>query len=109
MCYALTQMRREAKEEGIKEGIKEGRREGIKEGIKEGKREGIKEGIKEGILRRLVTQVCKKRGLGQTLERIAEDLVEEISAIEPIYDTAGKYAPEYDPEAVLRELAAAAV
>ena len=101
MCYALTQMRREAKEEGIKEGIKEGKREGIKE--------GKKEGIKEGILRRLVTQVCKKRSLGQTLERIAEDLVEEISAIEPIYDTAGKYAPEYDPEAVLRELAVAAV
>ena len=59
-------------------------------------------------LQRLVTQVCRKRKLDQSLEKIAEDLVEDVSAIKPIYDVAGKFAPECDPEAVMRELDAAA-
>ncbi len=43
--------------------------------------------------------------LGQPLEKIAEDLVEDVSVIEPIYRAAEKFAPDYAPESVLEELA----
>lgn len=66
-----------------------------------------KNGEKKGNLQKLVTQVCKKRKLGQPLEKIAEDLVEEVSVIEPIYKAAENFAPEYDAtlvyEQILRE------
>lgn len=75
-----------------------------REGETRGKAIGEIHGKTIGNLQKLVTQVCKKRKLGQTLEKIAEDLVENVSAIEPIYNAAGKYAPEYDPESVLKEL-----
>ena len=54
--------------------------------------------------KKLITQVCKKMRLGQPLEKIASDLVEEISVIEPIYKAAEKFAPEYNPKSVLKRL-----
>ena len=65
-----------------------------------------KEGKAEGKTEKLVTQVCKKMRLGQPIEKIAEDLVEDISVIGPIYSAAEKFAPEYAPESVLERLAA---
>ena len=38
------------------------------------------------------------------LEEIAEDLEEEVSAIEPIYRAAEKFAPEYDPKLVFEQV-----
>lgn len=75
-----------------------------KEGEKEGRREGRREGEAVGDLRRLAAMVCKKMKKNQSMERIAEDLVEEIETIEPIYNAAKKFAPEYDTEAVLGEM-----
>ena len=62
------------------------------------------DGITAGEHMRLVSQVCKKMKMNQTLEKIAEDLVEEVSAIEPIYNTAKNYAPDYDPEEVFKQM-----
>ena len=62
-------------------------------------------GKAEGKTEKLVTQICKKKKLGQSLEKIAEDLVEEISVIEPIFTAAEKFAPTYEPEAVLQIVA----
>ena len=59
----------------------------------------------KGKTEELISRVCKKMKLGQSLEKIAEDLVEEISVIKPIYDTAEQSAPEYDPEIILKKLA----
>lgn len=66
---------------------------------------GKAEGEARGKAEKLVTQICKKRKLGQSLEKIAEDLVEEISVIEPIFTAAEKFAPTYEPEAVLQSMA----
>lgn len=62
------------------------------------------EGEAKGKAEKLVTQVCKKMKLGQSPEKIAEDLVEDISVIQPIFAAAEKFAPVYEPEAVLRSL-----
>lgn len=42
--------------------------------------------------------------LHQSLEKIAEDLVEEVSVIEPIYRTAQRFAPDYDPQLVFEQM-----
>ena len=42
--------------------------------------------------------------MGQSLEKIAEDLVEELSVIEPIYNIAKQFAPEYDPDQVFEQV-----
>lgn len=65
-----------------------------------------KEGRIEGKIEELVTRVCRKMKLGQSMERIAEDLVEEISVIGPIYHVAEECAPEYEPEYILKKLSA---
>ena len=38
------------------------------------------------------------------MEEIAEDLEEDISVIEPIYQAAEEFAPEYDPDPVFERV-----
>lgn len=56
-----------------------------KEG-REGYEEGQKKGKKEGQRQLLVAQVQKKIEKGKSIEQIADELEENISAIRPIYD-----------------------
>ncbi|MCM1027801.1 MAG: hypothetical protein NC432_15355, partial [Roseburia sp.] len=49
MCYALEQILKKERKQGVKEGKREGKLEGKQEGKLEGKQEGLKEGIKKGI------------------------------------------------------------
>lgn len=63
-----------------------------------------KEGEAVGDLQRLIFQVCKKMKKEKSLEEIAEDLEEEVSVIEPIYNAAKEFSPEYDPKAVFERL-----
>ena len=68
------------------------------------KKDAYEAGKLEGKTETLVTQVCKKMRMAQPLEKIAEDLVEEVSVIEPIYRTAEKFAPEYDAGLVFENM-----
>lgn len=54
----------------------------------------------EGETKKLVSQVCKKMKKNKTVEEIAEELEDEVSAIGRIYNVARGFAPEYDPEIV---------
>ena len=49
------------------------------------KRSGRKEGKKEGEILKLITQVQKKIARGDSLEKIADDLIEDETVIKPIY------------------------
>ncbi|MCM1058075.1 MAG: hypothetical protein NC517_10775 [Firmicutes bacterium] len=62
------------------------------------------DGIEEGGIKHLISQVCRKMQKNKTLDRITEDLEEEKSVIEPIYNMAKKFAPDYDIEKILKEL-----
>ena len=62
------------------------------------------EGKTAGDLHRLTVQICKKMKMGQPLEKIAEDLVEETAVIGPIYNIAEKFAPEYNPDQVFEQV-----
>lgn len=70
------------------------------DGREEGREEGRQVGQREGEVRKLVKLVCKKMAKNKTIERIADELEEEESGIQPIYEAALKFAPEYDYEKV---------
>ena len=63
---------------------------------------GFENGYEEGRRRYLTESICKKLRKGKTLETIAEELEEEISIVEKIYDIVRKFAPEYDVEEILK-------
>ena len=77
---------------------------GVEVGKKEGRKEGHKEGRIEGAQLYLVECVCKKLRKGKIPELIAEELEEEKNTIERICEVAGKFAPEYNEEDILREI-----
>lgn len=58
----------------------------------------------EGSLLKLVSLVCKKIEKDKTLKKIAEELEEEVSVIEPIYNKVKEFTPPYDLEKILVQL-----
>ena len=66
--------------------------------------EGREEGRKEGEAKKLVSQVCRKLSKGKSAEVIAEELEEDISEVQRIYDVAVKYAPDYDVQKIVKKL-----
>ncbi len=61
-------------------------------------------GRREGEAGQLILQVIRKFQKGKSVEETAEDLEEDISVIEPIYDAVKESAPEYDVEEIYRKL-----
>ena len=61
-------------------------------------------GRREGEVGQLILQVIRKFQKGKNMEETAEDLEEDISVIEPIYDAVKKSAPEYNVEKIYRKL-----
>ncbi len=88
----------------LMENLQRSEEKGLAKGEAIGRVKGKAEGKAEGKVEELVTRVCKKMKLGQTVEKIAEDLVEDISVIEPIFRAAESAASAYDPETVLQKL-----
>lgn len=71
---------------------------------KQGRAEGREEGRTEGELYNKISLICKKLRKGRTLEETAQDLEEEVSAIEPIYKKAEEFAPDFEPELVFEKM-----
>lgn len=97
----LLQNRAEVRHMSIFEYNEEDVRKAIRE---EAYEEAYEVGEKNGDFRRLVSQICKKMKKNKRLEEIAEDLEEESSVIEPLYHAAEKFAPDYDPDEVLKQI-----
>lgn len=74
------------------------------EGREEGRKEGRIEGMEEGRIRTLVNQVCRKLLKGFKGPDIVDMLEEEEEVIQKICDAAGRYAPDYDTESIVKEL-----
>lgn len=66
------------------------------------KNQGRAEGRVAGRKEHLTECVCKKLRKGKDLNLIAEELEEDVKVIESIYETAKKFAPDYDVEAILQ-------
>ena len=54
----------------------------------------------DGIATTLLSLICRKARKNKSLEQIAEELEEEISVIEPLYELVQAFAPDYDEEQV---------
>ena len=65
---------------------------------------GWEEGRTEGETSKLILQVIRKFQKGKSMEEVAEDLEEDISVIEPIYNAVKEAAPKYDVEEIYRKL-----
>ena len=85
---------------GRAEGKAEGRAEGRAEGKIEGRAEGKIEGRGEGELLKLVKQILKKLSKGQNAEKIADDLMEDLSLVETICGIISE-SNSSDPEKIL--------
>lgn len=92
------------KEESIAEGGKYNMCKAIKELITIGHNEGISIGRSEGEKRALIRMVCRKMAKGKIVSEIAEDLEEDISEIDRIYQAALKYAPDYNIDKIYEVL-----
>ncbi len=82
------------------EGFEDGESKGIKQGIEQ----GIEQGEILGVIKKLVTMTCLKLKKGKTPETIADELEEELDTIKNICNIASRYEPDYDVEAISKEL-----
>ena len=87
---------------GHDEGLAEGLAEGRAEGHAEGHAEGLAQGLSDGEILKLVKLVRKKLSLHQSEEKIADDLVEDISLVHTICELITQMPDEND-ESVLQE------
>lgn len=62
--------------------------------------EGKEEGKVEGGLLKLLSLICRKLKKGKSLEQIADELDEDISEIQPLYEMCLPFAPDYDAERI---------
>ncbi|MGN0154001.1 MAG: Rpn family recombination-promoting nuclease/putative transposase [Lachnospiraceae bacterium] len=83
---------------------KEERKLGRAEGRAEGREEGRAEGRAEGQLINLIRQICKKLEKNKSVLEIADELEESEEDIRKIVTVMEKYTPEYDVEAICKEL-----
>ena len=66
--------------------------------------DGRNEGKIEGETSKLILLVSRKVQKGKSMEETAEELEEDISVIEPIYNAVKESAPEYEVEEIYRKL-----
>ena len=67
-------------------------------------RYGVEIGTERGEKYHLVKCVFKKLRKGKDVEKIAEELEEDIDQVKRICEVAGKYAPDYNESEILKEL-----
>ena len=94
----------DARREERKIGREEGREQGREEGRKEGREEGRQEGREEGADKHLIEQVCKKLARKMSVEKIADNLEEDIGKIKGIVEVAEEFAPQYDVEQIYKKM-----
>lgn len=66
--------------------------------------DGHAKGLEQGEMKKLITQICRKKQKSKTPEVIAEELEEDLEQVKRIYDVADEFAPEYDEEKIYEEL-----
>lgn len=76
----------------------------LEQGIERGIEQGIEQGTERGQIVKMISQVCKKLRKGNTPAEAADALEEDEQEIIRIYKVAEHFAPDYDVEAIYREL-----
>lgn len=59
----------------------------------------------QGLQKKRVELVCRKLKKGKPIEQIAEELEESTEELQPIINTAERFAPDYDVDRIMEEIA----
>ncbi len=86
------------------QGLEEGRAEGREEGREEGRAEGREEGRAEGRRQNVISVIMQQMNRGKSTSQIADFLDIDVAEVQRVYDIGKKYAPEYDLDAIYKEL-----
>ena len=92
-----------------KENYDDGYKNGYGNGYDNGKEEGREEGREEGQELSLIRLICKKLAKGKTPETIADEVEESVQRVNAICNVASRYAPDYEPEKIFKELTSATI
>ena len=74
------------------------------EAYKDGEADGLAKGESIGFTKLLISQICKKISKGKSVEQIVDELEEDASTIQEIYNVAIAFGPDYDVEKILSKL-----
>lgn len=66
--------------------------------------EGEADGLEKGENQHLISQICKKMSKGKVVEQIADELEEDVSRIQRIYDVAIEFGPDYNAEKIMKKM-----
>lgn len=72
------------------------REDGLEQGLKEGRKQGREEGREEGANLKLISLIRRKTENGQSVEKISEDLMEDISMVKTIFDMINSSSTDSD-------------
>lgn len=86
------------------QGLEEGRKEGREEGLEEGRAEGREEGREEGRRQNVISVIMQQMNRGKSTSQIADFLDMDVAEVQRVYDAGKKYAPDYDLDAIYKEL-----
>lgn len=74
------------------------------DGYADGEAKGEARGKNQGEQIKLISLMVKKLRKGKSVEQIAEELEEDITAIEAVCKVAEEFAPEYDEEKIFEKV-----
>ena len=75
------------------------------EGVEEGRKQGMAEGLVSGELLNQIKMVVNKIKKGKTPEETVDALELKPDMVQKIYDIAGKMAPDYDVDEIMKKMA----
>ena len=70
------------------------------QGLEEGREEGLKEGRRQNVISVIMQQMNR----GKSTSQIADFLDMDVAEVQRVYDVGKKYAPDYDLDAIYKEL-----
>ena len=79
-------------------------KDGEADGLAKGESIGLAKGESIGFTKLLISQICKKISKGKSVEQIVDELEEDASTIQGIYNVAIAFGPDYDVEKILSKL-----
>ena len=74
------------------------------QGLEEGRAEGREEGREEGRRQQMISVIMQQMNRGKSTSQIADFFDMDVAEVQRVYDVGKKYAPDYDLDAIYKEL-----
>lgn len=66
--------------------------------------QGLEEGLEEGRRQQMISVIMQQMNRGKSTSQIADFLDMDVAEVQRVYDAGKKYAPDYDLDAIYKEL-----